>query len=164
MAAILLLAAVGCGGGPAIGDLLLGPDDLPGQAVTQTDVQIGHGASGEPTAYVELTAPGFTLQHSLVKFDSEDSARTALAGIKQDWEQLARLNHRISLVQSELAQLHIPDRELVSGVLVETRGGETVSTLIFVEGRALVRLTISGDTGQELLPAYAEKARIKAAQ
>ena len=97
-----------------------------------------------------------------MKFDSEGSARATLAAVKQQWEQLARANHRFTLVQSQLAQLRVSDQELVSGVLVETRGGETTSTLIFVEGRALLRLTISGDAGQELLPAYAEKARIKA--
>ena len=162
LAGILLLVAACGGGSPAIGDLLLGPEDFSGQAVTRTGIQVGQAASGEPTAYVKLTGPGFSLQHSLVKFDSEGSARAALAAVKQQWEQLARANHRFTLVQPELAQLRVSGRELVSGVLVEIRGEGTVSTLIFVEGRALVRMTISGDAGRALLPAYAEKARIKA--
>ena len=120
---LLLLVAVGCGGdSPAIGDLLLGPGDFPGQAVTRTGFQVGQGASGEPTGYVELAGPGFALQYSLVKFDSEGSARAVLAAVKQQWEQLARTNSRFTLVQPELAQLRVSGRELVSRMLVESGG------------------------------------------
>jgi len=38
------------------------------------------------------------------------------------------------------------------------------SSLIFVQGSVLVRLTISGTSGKAVLPSYAEKARVKAAR
>ena len=165
MAAALLLLSTACGGGtPAISELLLGPADFPGRPVTRTGVQTGRTAEGQPTAITELADPGFTIQHSLVIFDTQESARAAVAGVKLQWEQLARNNDGTTLFRDDLAPLAIADPELVAGVLEEVRTGNRTSSLIFVQGSVLVRLTISGTSGKELLPSYAETARVKAAR
>ena len=165
LAAALLLLATACGGGaPAISDLSLAPSDFPGRPVTRTGFESGQTTQGQPTAITELAGPGFTLQHSLVIFDDGVSARAALAGVKLQWEQLARGNDSTTLRRDDLAPLAIADRELVTGVLVEVRAGNQTSSLIFVQGSVLVRLTISGTSGKELVPSYAEKARVKAAR
>ena len=165
LAAALFLLSTACGGGtPAISDLLLAPGDFPGRAFARTGFESGQTAQGQPTAIVELAGPGFTLQHSLVIFDEGVSARAALAGAKLQWEQLARNNDGTTLFRDDLAPLAIADRELVTGVLEEVRAGNVTSSLIFVQGSVLARLTISGTSGKELMPSYAEKARVKAAQ
>ena len=143
---------------------MLGPGDFSGQAVTRTGFESGQTAQGQPTAFGELAGPDFTLQQSLVIFDDEDSASAALAGVNLQWEQQARDNNSTSLFRDDLAPLAIPDRELVTGLLEEVRAGNRTSSLIFVQGSVLVRLTISGTSGQELLLSYAEKARVKAAR
>ena len=165
LAALLLVVAAACGGGaPAISELLLVPGDFPGRPVTRTSVQTGQTAEDQPTAITELAAPGFSIQHSLVIFDTRESARVALAGVRLQLEQLARDNDGTTLVGDDLAPLAIADRGLVTGVLEEVRAGNQTSSLIFVQGRILVRLTIFGASGKELLLVSAEKARVKAAQ
>lgn len=165
LAAALVLLATACGGStPAISELLLAPGDLPGQGVIRSDVQTGQTAQGEPTAIAELTASGFTMLHSLVIFDTRESARTALSGVRLQWEQLAGDNDTTNLISGDLAPLDIADRELVAGVLEEVRAGNPASSVIFVQGRVLVRLTITGETENESLLSYAERARVKAAR
>ena len=165
LAATLLLLATACGGGsPAISELLLAPVDFSGRQVKQISLQTGETAEEQPTAITELAASGFTVLHSLVIFETQNSARAALAGVKLQWEQLARDNDGTILSSDDLAPLAIANRELVAGVLEEVRAGNQISSLIFVQGRVLVRLTISGTSGKELLLSYAEKARVKAAR
>ena len=165
LAAILLIVATACGGGtPAISELLLAPADFPGQPFSRTSVDTGQTAEDQPTAITELAAPGFSIQHSLVIYDTQESARVALAGVRLQLDQLARDNETTTLVRDDLAPLAIADRGLVTGVLEEVRAGNQTSSLIFVQGRILVRLTMSGTSGRELLLAYAEKARVKAAR
>ena len=165
LAAALLFLSTACGGGaPSMSELLLGPADFPGLKVTRTGFESGQTAEGQPTAIAELSGPGFTLQHSLVIFDDRDSARATLEGVKLQWEQLARENNSTTLFGDGLASLAIGDQELVTGVLEEVRAGNRTSSLIFVQGRVLVRLAISGTSGKELLASYAEMARVKAAR
>ena len=165
LAAALLLLATACGGdNPAISELLLAPGDFPGRSVTRTGAQTGQTAEDQPTAITELADSGFNIRHSLVIFDSQDLARAALAGVKIQWEHLAGDNDSATLITDGLAPLAIADPELVTGVLEEVRAENQISSLIFVQGRVLVRLTISGESGKELLLSYAEKARVKAAR
>ena len=165
LAAALLLLAIACGGDPpAISELLLVPGDFPGQAVTQASVATGETAEDHSTAITELVFAGFSIQHSLVIFDTETSARDALAGVNLQWEQLAGSNDSTTLFRDNLAPLTITGQDLATGVLVEVRDGNTVSSLIFVQGSVLVRLTISGVSGKDLLLTYAEIARVKAAR
>ena len=152
LAATLLLLAMACGGGsPDISELLLAPGDLSGRQVTQISLQTGETAEEQPTAITELAASDFTVLHSLVIFETQNSARAALAGVKLQWEQLARDNDGTTLSNDDLAPLAIASGELVAGVLEELRAGNQTSSLIFVQGRVLVRLTISGTSGMELL-------------
>jgi hypothetical protein len=165
LAAVLLLLATACGGNsPAISELLLGPADFPDHRVTVTSIDTGETAEGQPTAITELSAPSFSIVHSLVIFDTQEPARTALAGVGVQWEQLAGGQAGTTLYREDLAPLAIAGQELVTGVLEEVRAGTVTSSVIFVQGSVLVRLTISSTTGQELLLSYAEIARVKAAR
>ena len=72
-----------------------------------------------------------------------------MAGIKQD--QVARG------VTSE----PVAGFDDNSGVMSEQLHGEDALTVFFVEGRALVRLTLSGDGRDEMVWAFARLAREK---
>ena len=165
LAAALLLLAIACGGDPpAISELLLVPGDFPGQAVTQASIATGETAEDHSTAITELVFAGFSIQHSLVIFDTQTFARDALAGVNLQWEQLAGSNDSTTLFRDNLEPLTITGQDLAAGVLVEVRDANTISSLIFVQGSILVRLTISGASGKDLLLSYAEIARVKAAR
>ena len=145
--AVLLVA---CFSGPAPPqDLLLGPEDFPNTVVTETNREDGETKLDEPAVQVELTSPDFTLLESLVLFEDEDIALTILAGIKQD----------------QISQGVTPEPmegfEDNSGVLSEKLHGEDASTLFFVEGRALVRITLSGEGQADDVWAFARLARKK---
>ena len=92
----------------------------------------GLAARFEPAVQGELTSLDFTVLESLVLFESVDLALALLAEIKQD--QLA-----------QGVDAHPADGfDANSGVLADRLYGEDASTLFFVEGRALVRITLSG--------------------
>ncbi|PKB72320.1 MAG: hypothetical protein BZY87_00575 [SAR202 cluster bacterium Io17-Chloro-G6] len=77
----VLLAA--CSSGPTPPrDLLLGPEDFPGQVVSETGRETGETSLDEPAVQVELSAPDFILLESLILFETENLARTILSGIK----------------------------------------------------------------------------------
>ncbi|MCH7736817.1 MAG: hypothetical protein IH872_05380 [Chloroflexi bacterium] len=144
----VLLAA--CSGDPAPPrDLLLGPEDFPGQGVTETSRETGETNQDEPAVQVELSSPDFTVLESLVLFESEELALTILSGIKQD--QI-----------SQGVDAHpVEGFEDISGVLGEQLHGEDASTLFFVEGRALVRITLTGAGRAERVWEIARLAREK---
>jgi len=129
--------------------LLLGPDDFPDTAVVETSREDGLTNLDEPAVQVELSSPEFELLESLVLFENEDIALTILAGIKQD--QVAR-----GVTAEPVAGFK--DN---SGVMSERLNGEDASTVFFVEGRALVRLTVSGNGREEMVWAFARLARDK---
>lgn len=52
----------------------------------------------------------------------------------------------------------------ISGILDKALSSDATSTLFFVLGRALVRVSISGPNRQQLPPAYAEKAQPRASR
>ena len=144
----VLLAA--CSSGPTPPqDLLLGPEDFPSTGVTETSREDGETNQDEPAVQVELTSPDFTLLESLVLFEDEYIALTILAGIKQD---------QITQGVTPKAMEGFEDN---SGVLNEKLHGEDASTLFFVEGRALVRITLSGDGQADNVWAFARLARKK---
>ena len=144
----VLLAA--CSSGPTPPqDLLLGPEDFPSTGVTETSREDGETNQDEPAVQVELTSLDFTLLESLVLFEDEYIALTILAGIKQD-----QITHGVTPKAME-------GFEDNSGVLSEKLHGEDASTLFFVEGRALVRITLSGDGQADNVWAFARLARKK---
>jgi len=144
----VLLAACSSGQTPPQ-DLLLGPEDFPNTVVTETNQEDGETNLGEPAVQVELTNPDFTLLESLVLFADEDIAHTILAGIIQD-----QISQRVT---PEPMEVFVDN----SGVLTEKLHGEVASTLFFVEGRALVRITLSGDQQAHNVWAFARLARKK---
>jgi hypothetical protein len=150
MMALIAFVAACSGGQPQVEDLLLDAGDFPDVAVTETEVQVSETTLGESAVQVVLSGPDFVLGQSLVLFETQDAARSILAGIIMD--QLARETFPIESDKFEDA----------SGVLAEDHGGTETLTLFFVEGRALVRLTLSGPNRRALLPVYAEEARAKA--
>ena len=130
-------------------EVLLDPGDFPGIPVTVSNVQTIETVQGQSAAQVEIEGPDFVLIQSVVVFENALAARTILGGIKVD---------RPAQDTTPVDARKFQD---VSGVLTEIRGGQESLTLVFVEGRALVRITISGPGRRELLPLYAEKARLK---
>ena len=150
-ALILALAAAACSGGDAQAeDLLLSADDFPGIEMAETIGQSTVTELGVSAAQVDLNTPDFTLTQSVTVFQTAPSALAVLASIKQD-----QSSQGVPL--SDLGQF-----QDVSGIITELRGGEEFLTLFFIEGRALVRLTISGPERQTMLPIIAEQARDKA--
>ena len=146
----LALSWAGCSGGsPRIEDLLLGHGDFPPGEVTASNALSTVTPLGVSAVQVDLSGPDFTLTQSIVMFQTQASALSVLAGIKQD--QLAQAVLPVDTSKFEDA----------SGILMETRGGQDFFTQFFVQGVALVKVTISGPRAPELLPVYAEKARSK---
>ena len=144
----LLLAA--CSGDPTPPrDLLLSADDFPFQGVTETNRQEGESNLEEPAVQVELTSPGFTVLESLVLFESDELALNILSEIKQD--QIAR----------GVTSQPVEGFDDNSGVLEEKLHGEDASTVFFVEGQALVRITLSGEARAEFIWEIAHLAREK---
>ena len=148
--AIVILLAACSGGSPQAEELLLRSGDFPGLAMTETDIQTSESSQGQPSAQVDLSGPNFMLSQSLLMFESQQEARSVLEGIKQN--QLAQ----------GIEATNTGKFQDSSGILSELRGGQESHTLFFVEGRALVRITISGPSTLDLLTQYADKAREKA--
>lgn len=130
-------------------DLLLGPEDFPGQAVTETNRETGETSLNEPAVQIELSSPDFVLLESLVLFEAENLARTLLSGIKRD--QIAQ----------GVTSTPIQGFEDNTGVLPDHLDGEDASTVFFVEGRALVRITLTGAGRAETVWEIAAMAREK---
>ncbi len=150
LVAIFALGLAACSGDPIPPrDLLLGPDDFLDTAVTETSRGNGTTNLDGPAVQVELSSSEFKLLESLVLFENRDIALTILAGIKQD-----------QIVQGVTAE-PVAGFEDNSGVMSEQLHGDDASTVFFVEGRALVRLTLSGVGGDRMIWAFARLAREK---
>ena len=130
-------------------DLLLGPGDFPGQAVTETSRETGETSLYEPAVQVELSGPDFTLLESLVLFESGHLALTILGEIKRD-----------QTAQGVTAQ-PVDGFDDNSGVIGDQLHGDDAATLFFVQGRALVRITLTGDGRTERVWEIARLARDK---
>ena len=133
-------------------DLLLGPGDFPGQAVTESGRETGETSLDDPAVQVELSGPDFTLLESLVLFEAENLALSLLAGIKQD---------QISQGVTAQPEDGFDDN---SGVISDQLHGDDASTLFFVQGRALVRITLTGAGRMEDIWEIARLARDKSVQ
>ena len=105
--------------------------------------------NGEPTVQVELKAPGFTILESLVLFETGELALAILTGINQDHAALGIVSDSLEGFDNS------------SGVIVEQWEGEQTSTVFFVEGRALVKITVMGDNGVASVWEIARRAREK---
>ena len=155
VALALAVLLAGCSGGSLdAADLVLGTSDFPGLEVTVSTTQVTVTPQGVSAAQVQISGPDFQLSQSIVLFATQASALSVLAGIKQD--QLAQ-----GVVPSDVP-LGSDQFQDSSGILTEVRDGQESLTMFLVEGRALIRLTVSGPDGQSKLADYAEKARSKA--
>lgn len=141
---------VGCSGDPTPPiELLLSPADFPAQAVNENSREAAETSSEEPAVQVELSGADFTVLESLVLFETANLAQALLSGIKQD---------QISL---GITPQPIEGFEDNSGVIADQLHGEDASTLFFVQGRALVRITLTGPGQPEKLWEIARLARDK---
>ena len=130
-------------------DLLLGPEDFPDQEVSATSRETAEISLDEPAVQVELTTANFTLLESLVLFESEDLALNIIESIKGD-----------QILQGITAQ-PVDGFDDNTGVLDDQLNGDDASTLFFVQGRALVRITLTGEGRAENLWKIAALAREK---
>ena len=150
LGALFAISLVGCSKNPAPpSDLLLAPNDFPTVSIVEIAKEPGITNKDEPAVQVELKAPGFTVLESLVLFESKELALSILAGINQD--------HAVLGIVSP------SDEEFddSSGILTEHLDGETAASVFFVEGRALVKITVSGNNGVGSIWEIARRAREK---
>ena len=127
----------------------MSPDHFPRSGVTETSRETGESNKYEPAVQVELTSLDFTVIESLVLFESVDLALALLSEIKQD-----------QLSQGVDAN-PVDGFDANSGVLADRLHGDDASTLFFVEGQALVRITLSGVGHAERVWDIARMAREK---
>jgi len=130
-------------------DLLLDSSDFPNVHVTEIVQETGTTNEDEPAVQVKLRAPDFTVLESLVLFETRDLALGILAGIKQDQTAQGVVSVPIEGFQDN------------AGVMGEHLNGEEASTVFFVEGRALVRISVQGEKRVEHIWEIARRARIK---
>ena len=147
---LCLITLAACSGDPTPpSDLLLGPEDFPDQEVSETSRETTEISSDEPAVQVELTTANFTLLESLVLFESEDLALNIIESIKGD-----------QILQGITAE-PVDGFDDNTGVLDDQLNGDDASTLFFVQGRALVRITLTGEGRAENLWKIAALAREK---
>ncbi len=143
------LLVLGCGaeisGEPR--DLLLGPDDFPEGGVTVISLSEEQSLDG-PSAQVELQGPGFRMVQSLILYDTRELSLGALDGIRADLANQGQAG---------------PGEIEASGVLEHSLGEEDAVSLFFIEGRGLVRFTVTGPGKQERLSTLIGLARKKLA-
>lgn len=147
VAGFVALLLVGCGSEMPSNprDLLLSPADVPGMqlaVVTESEEQSAEG----PSALVELQGPGFRVLQTVVLFESRELALSALDGIRSDL---------VSRGETE------PGGVETSGVLEHSLGPDEAASLFLIEGRALVRLTVTGPERRRLVTELADIARSK---
>ena len=141
-----------CSGGPKpAAGLLLGPEDFPGMKVTASAPETAETTGLEPSVQVALAGPGFELLQTLVLFESEERALELIAGIKNDMAALG------------ISQEPADGFQDISGIdETGTLNGQPAATLFFVEGAALVRLTVTGADHRSRIMELAETGRKKA--
>lgn len=150
MLSLCTVLLVACSGDPTPpGELLLGPEDFPGQGVTEASRETGETSLNEPAVLVELSSSDFIFLESLVLFETKDQALNILGAIKGD-----------QLLQGAVAR-PVEGFEDNSGVINDHLRGEDAVTLFFVQGRALVRITLTGVERAEKVWEIAGLAREK---
>ena len=141
----LLLAACGSETATDPRELLLSPEDVPALQLTVLS-ESQEQSEGGPSALVELEGPGFRVLQSILLLENRELALSTLDGIRGDLVN-----------QGETG----PGGLEMSGVLQHTLGREEASSLFFIEGRGLVRLTVTGPDRQLRLEELAAIAKGK---
>ena len=147
---LFVLLVLGCGGeiSGEPRDLLLAPDDFPESGVTAVSLSEEQSLDG-PSAQVELQGPGFRAVQSLILYESRELSLAALDGIRADL-----------VTQGQAA----PGEIETSGVFEHRLGTEDAVSLFFIEGRGLVRLTVTGLGREDRLSTLGDLAREKLAK
>ena len=149
--ALVAMSQVACSNRPiSPSDLLLARDDFTKENFIEIVREISATNKNEPAVQVELKAPGFTILESLVLFETEELAFAILAGINQDHATLG--------IDSTSAE----GFDDSSGIIVENFDGGQAFTVFFVEGRALMKVTVKGNNEVENVWEIARLAREKA--
>ena len=146
--AVLLACSLGAAAcGPeqssAPRDLLLTPGDFRDGGVTVLSLSEEQSLEG-PSAQVELQGPEYRVLQSIVLYENRELALAALDGVRADL-----------ISRGERG----PGGVEASGVLDHMLGTEEAASLFFIEGRALVRMTVTGDGRQERLFELSEAVR-----
>ena len=123
-------------------------------AVTATVPETAETTGLEPSVQVALTGLSFELLQTVVLFESEERALELIAGIKNDMAALG------------ISQAPVDGFRDISGIdeKATTLNGQPAATLFFVEGAALVRLTVTGADRRSRIMELAESGRKKASR
>ena len=146
-AAVTALLLAGCNSGisPDPRDSLLAPADFPNIEVSVASLSEEQSLDG-PSAQVELHGPEFRILQSLVLFENREAALSALDGIRADLANRGEAS---------------PGQPEASGIFEHQLGADQASSLFFIEGRGLVRLTVTGPNRQGLLEELTNVTRKK---
>ena len=129
----------------SVGELLLGAGDLAEEGVTVASISEAQSLDG-PSALVELEGPGFRVMQNIIIYESREDALTVLDEIRADLVAGGQTG---------------PGSVEASGVMDYTLGTEEAASMFLIEGRALVRLTATGEGRKERLLELAKAAREK---
>ena len=150
--ALVAISLVACSSDPTPpSDLLLSAADFPQMNLTEIVQETGFHNDEAPAVQVQLRANGFIILQSLVLFENRDSALEILTSIKRD--QTAQ----------GVASVPVGGFEDNSGVMIERSENSRNSTVFFVEGRALVKITVSGEEASASIWEIAARARERSA-
>ena len=129
-------------------ELLLAPGDFREDGFTVVSLSEEQSLGG-PSAQVQLQGSEYRVIQSIVLYENREMALEALDGIRADLVSRGDTG---------------PGGVEFSGVLEHLVGNEDASSLFFIEGRALVRMTTTGAGREERLSELVEAAREKISQ
>ena len=148
--ALFTISLTGCSRDPTPPtDLLLSSADFPEMNITETFQEISAKNEKGHAVQVELRGNELLILESLVLFENRDLALDILTRIKRD--QTAQ----------GVDSVPVKGFDDNSGVMVEHLDDDEKSTVFFVEGRTLVRITVSGEKSAATIWEIADRARKK---
>ena len=142
----LLLIACGSDISGEPRDLLLTPSDFSG-GVTVISLSEEQSLDG-PSAQVELQGIGFRVVQSLILYENREMSLAALDGIRADLANQGQTD---------------PGGVEATGVFRHMLGTDEAVSVFFIEGRGLVRLTVTGPGMEDRLNTLTDLAREKLA-
>lgn len=152
---LMLTAVLGCSNSQSetLTRMLLSADDFPTLNLSTKGVEIGDTTGPMAAGQVGLEGPDIKILESIVLFDAKEPALEILDGIKRD------------LIAQGASSPDVEGFQGISGVDTTTAlNGAPASTLFFVEGTSLVRITVTGGSGISRILEFAETARNKVSQ
>ena len=113
------------------------------------DIWNSHGASAWYSTWTNVIEELRSRVSFFLGAETRELALAILAGIHQDHATLGIFSASVEGFDDN------------SGIIVEHLAGEQTSTVFFVEGRALVKITVKGDNGVASIWEIARRAREK---